>query len=51
MPTRIRELPNISQKNFSQIAQQTLRNFNYDSGTRSDDDQLKASLELLEEAW
>ncbi len=51
MPTQIRELPNISQNNFTQIAQQTLRNFNYESGTRSDDEQLRASLELLEAAW
>ena len=51
MPTRIRDLPNIRREDFQQIAQQTLHNFNYNRGTRSNEEQLRSSLELLNLAW
>lgn len=50
MPTRVREL-NIPKEDLPRIARDTIKNFNANSGARSEDDQVRESLELLEAAW
>ena len=50
VPTRLRQL-DIPQDDLINIAKETVKNFNFNAGARSADDQIQDSLKLLEAAW
>jgi alcohol dehydrogenase class IV len=50
VPTQLRQL-DISQDDLINIAKETVKNFNFNAGVRSADDQTQDSLKLLEAAW
>ncbi len=50
VPTRLQQL-DIPKDGLLGIAKGTVRNFNANAGVRSDEEQIKASLRLLEAAW
>jgi alcohol dehydrogenase class IV len=50
VPTRLRQL-DIPQDDLINIAKETVKNFNFNAGARSTDDQIQGSLKLLEAAW
>jgi len=41
----------IPQDDLINIAKETVKNFNFNAGARSADDQIQDSLKLLEAAW
>lgn len=50
VPTQLRQL-DIPQDDLINIARETIKNFNFNAGARSADDQVQDSLKLLEAAW
>jgi alcohol dehydrogenase class IV len=50
VPTQLRQL-DIPQDDLINIARETVKNFNFNAGARSADDQIQDSLKLLEAAW
>ena len=50
VPTQLRQL-DIPQDDLINIAKETVKNFNFNAGARSADDQIQDSLKLLEAAW
>lgn len=50
VPTQLRQL-DIPQDDLINIAKETVKNFNFNAGARSADDQIQESLKLLEAAW
>jgi alcohol dehydrogenase class IV len=50
VPTQLRQL-DIPQYDLINIAKETVKNFNFNAGARSADDQIQDSLKLLEVAW
>jgi len=50
VPTQLRQL-DIPEDDLVNIAKETVKNFNFNAGARSADDQIQDSLKLLEAAW
>ena len=50
VPTQLRQL-DIPQDDLINIAKETVKNFNFNAGARSANDQIQDSLKLLEAAW
>ncbi len=50
VPTQLRQL-DIPQDDLINIAKETVKNFNFNAGARSADDQIQDSIKLLEAAW
>ena len=50
MPTRLRQL-DVPKDNLSNIAKDTVKNFNANSGVRSAQEQIEDALDLLNAAW
>ena len=50
MPTRISEL-NIPKEDFSEIAKETIKVFNFNAGLRDADQALQDAIDLMEAAW
>src|SRR5690606_31009633 len=50
VPTALRQL-DIPQDDLSNIARATTKNFNFNPGARSPEEQVEASLRLLQHAW
>ncbi len=50
VPTRLRDLE-IPREDLINIARETVKNFNFNAGNRSAEDQIAASNVLLEAAW
>jgi alcohol dehydrogenase class IV len=50
MPVLIREL-GIPQEDFPAIARETTKNFNFNAGMRSEEEQIQDALDLMEAAW
>jgi alcohol dehydrogenase class IV len=51
MPVRIRDLSVVPREDFRRIADATLKNFNANQGTRSEDERRRQTIELLEACW
>ena len=50
VPTRLRQI-DVRQDDFQAIANETVKNFNFNSGQRSAADQVADAVRLLEAAW
>ena len=50
MPTRLRQL-DVPKDDLSNIAKDTVKNFNANSGVRSAQEQIEDALDLLNAAW
>jgi alcohol dehydrogenase class IV len=56
MPVRLRDLANlegggVTREDFGRIAEATLKNFNANQGTRSEDERRQQTIDLLEACW